>query len=141
MSMSLEILRSKIHQAWVTGTNPDYIGSIAIDQELMDLADIGPHEKVLVCNITNGARYETYALPAPRNSGIVSVQGASARLAEKGDCLIILAFGITDTYQEPRQIMVDRNNKIDPAYIPMKAPMKANLENTRNGRQIPGTGN
>ena len=111
--MSREILRSKIHRAWITETNLDYVGSIAIDEALMELVDIWPHEKVLVCNVTNGACYETYVLPAERNSGIVSVQGASARLAERGDCLIILAFGITDTYQEPRQIMVDRNNKFD----------------------------
>ena len=62
--MSIEILRSKIHRAWVTETNLDYVGSIAIDEALMEMVDIWLHEKVLVCNVTNGARYETYVIPA-----------------------------------------------------------------------------
>ena len=105
------VLRSKIHRAYVTGTNPDYIGSIAIDRALMEKADLWDYEKVLVCNVTNGNRWETYVLPGDQNSGTVSVQGAGARLCEKGDCLIILAFEVTEEPVEPRMILVDQDNR------------------------------
>ncbi len=105
------MLKSKIHRAYVTYTNPDYIGSIALDRALMDKADLLEYEKVLVCDVTNGNRWETYVLPEDENSGVVSVQGAGARLCEVGDCLIILAFDVTDEPVEPKMILVDQNNK------------------------------
>ncbi len=78
--------------AWVTGANPDYIGSVLIDAALMDKVDMWQYEKVLLCNATNGQRWETYALPGKWSSGEVSVQEAGARLCQEGDCLIILMF-------------------------------------------------
>lgn len=105
------VLRSKIHRAWVTGANPDYIGSVIIDQALLDRVDMWEHEKVLICNVTNGQRWETYALPGEWGSGEVSVQGAGARLCMEGDCLIILSFEATDVPIDPKMILVDRNNK------------------------------
>ena len=84
------VLRSKIHRAWVTDANPDYVGSILIDQDLMDKIDLWNFEKVLVCDVTNGNRFETYAIAGERGSGVCSVQGAAARLSSKGNCLIIL---------------------------------------------------
>ncbi len=104
------ILRSKIHRAWVTDNNPDYVGSVIIDRDLMEKSDILEFEKVLICNVNNGERWETYALPGPRGSGEVSVQGAGARLCMKGDCLIILAFETTDDPVEPKMILVDQDN-------------------------------
>ena len=105
------ILKSKIHRAYVTNTDPNYIGSVAIDRALMEKADLWEYEKVLVCNVTNGNRWETYVLAGDYNSGTMSVQGAGARLCEKGDCLIILAFEVTDHPVEPRMILVDQDNK------------------------------
>ncbi len=77
-----EILKSKIHRAYITGTNPDYIGSIIIDKNLMEKANIIPFEKVLVCDVTNGKRWETYAIEG--DSGKIEVQGAVANLCKKG---------------------------------------------------------
>ncbi len=105
------LLKSKIHRAFVTDANPDYVGSILIDEELMDRTDIWNFEKVLVCDVTNGNRFETYAIPGERGSGIVAVQGAAARLVDNGDCIIIMAFDLTDEPIEPKMILVDDTNK------------------------------
>ncbi len=105
------LLSSKIHRAYVTHTNADYIGSVAIDRALMEKADLWEYEKVLLCDVTNGARWETYVLPAEPASGTISVQGAGARLCEKGDCLIILAFQSSDEPIEPKMILVDGDNR------------------------------
>ncbi len=104
------LLKSKIHRAFVTDANPDYVGSILIDEELMDRTDIWNFEKVLVCDVTNGNRFETYAIPGERGSGIVAVQGAAARLVNNGDCIIIMAFDLTDEPIEPKMILVDDKN-------------------------------
>jgi len=104
------LLKSKIHRAFVSDANPDYVGSILIDEELMDRADIWNFEKVLVCDVTNGSRFETYAIPGERGSGVVAVQGAAARLVENGDCIIIMAFDLTDEPVEPKMILVDDEN-------------------------------
>jgi aspartate 1-decarboxylase len=89
--MFLKVLRAKIHRATVTESRPDYVGSIAIDEALLEASGIRPNEFVLVGNLANGARFETYAILAPRGSGTVAVNGAAARLARPGDLLIILA--------------------------------------------------
>jgi len=105
------LLKSKIHRAFVTDANPDYVGSILIDEELMDRTDIWNFEKVLVCDVTNGNRFETYAIPGERGSGIVAVQWAAARLVDNGDCIIIMAFDLADEPIEPKMILVDDTNK------------------------------
>lgn len=105
------VLRSKIHRAYVTDNNPDYVGSVILDRELMDKVDLWDYEKVLICNVTNGNRWETYALPGKRGSGEVSVQGAGAKLCAKGDCLIILSFEASDRPIEPKMILVDKENR------------------------------
>src|SRR5262245_23660445 len=94
--MLIKVLKSKIHRATVTGLDPEYEGSITIDTVLMDAAGLLPHESVHVWNIRNGGRLETYALPGPRNSGEVSLNGAAARSAEPGDLIIIAAFAWTE---------------------------------------------
>ncbi len=106
-----EVLRSKIHRAWVTGANADYIGSVIIDQALMDKVDLWEYEKVLICDVDNGNRWETYVLPGEAGSGTISVQGAGAKLCEKGDCLIILSFEVSPDPIEPKMILVDENNR------------------------------
>ena len=105
------LLRSKIHRAWVTDANPDYVGSILIDEELMERVDLWEYEKVLVCDVTNGNRFETYAIAGDRGSGVMSVQGAAARLSAKGNCLIIMAFEESDTPADPKMILVDEQNR------------------------------
>jgi aspartate 1-decarboxylase len=105
------LLRSKIHRAYITSTDADYIGSIIIDRDLMDRADLWDYEKVLICDVTNGERWETYVLPGDRGSGRVSVQGAGAKLCGVGDCVIILSFDVSDRPVEPKMILVDRDNR------------------------------
>lgn len=105
------LMRSKIHRATVTNCDEDYIGSIVIDQNLMDRSDLWENEKVLVCDIDNGNRFETYAISGARGSGIISVQGAAAKLTNPGNKVIIMAFEVTDKPVDPRAILVNRNNE------------------------------
>lgn len=105
------VLRSKIHRAWVTDANPDYVGSILIDEDLMDKIDLWNFEKVLVCDVTNGNRFETYAIAGERGSGVCSVQGAAARLSSKGNCLIIMSFEVSEEPIDPQMILVDEKNR------------------------------
>lgn len=105
------ICKSKIHHATVTEANVQYIGSIAVDSDLLERVDILPGEKVAVWNVTNGERVETYALPAPAGSGSIIVNGAAARRFQSGDCVIIVAFVLTDEVINPRMILVDGQNR------------------------------
>jgi aspartate 1-decarboxylase len=105
------ICKSKIHHAVVTEANVQYVGSIAVDAELLERADILPGEKVCVWNVTNGERVETYALPAPSGRGDVIVNGAAARRFQPGDTVIIVAFVLTDEPVSPRMLLVDRRNR------------------------------
>ena len=106
-----EVLRSKIHRAWVTEANPDYVGSIVIDEGLMEKVDMWDFEKVLVCDVTNGNRFETYVIPGERGKGDIAVQGAAARLTAEGNCLIIMSFEVTETPIDPQMILVDQENQ------------------------------
>ena len=91
--MLLTLLKSKLHRATVTDSDLHYEGSIAIDVALLEKAEILPHEQVDVLNINNGHRFTTYAIEAPRGSRTIGVRGAAARLAQKGDQVIICAYG------------------------------------------------
>jgi len=86
------MLKSKIHRARITQVNLDYEGSITIDKSLMEASDILPYERVEVLNINNGARFSTYAIEGEANSGVIGINGAAARLAAKGDIVIILSY-------------------------------------------------
>jgi aspartate 1-decarboxylase len=105
------VLRGKIHRAVVTQADPDYIGSITIDQDLLDDADIWPGEKVLISDVNNGARFETYTVSGNAGSGVICVNGAAARLVRLGDKIIIMAFELTDHPIEPRIVLVDDHNR------------------------------
>ena len=107
------LLKSKIHRAHVTDSNIDYEGSISIDEELMQMADIHKYEKVSVWNVSNGSRFETYALPAEKGSGKIIVNGAAAKLASTGDIVIIASFAIAEDEKpfKPAIIYVDELNK------------------------------
>jgi aspartate 1-decarboxylase len=92
--MLASMLKSKLHHATVTAVEPDYEGSLMIDVSLMEAVKIRPYEKVLVANLRNGERFETYAIPGPRNSGVICLNGAAALLGATGDRLIILTFAL-----------------------------------------------
>ena len=106
-----EVLRSKIHRAWVTEANPDYVGSIVIDEALMEKVDMWEFEKVLVCDVDNGNRFETYVIPGVRGRGEIAVQGAAARLTAEGHCLIIMSFEVSEAPIDPKMILVDQDNR------------------------------
>ncbi|WP_025742790.1 aspartate 1-decarboxylase [Aquimarina pacifica] len=94
--MLVHVVKSKIHRVKVTGADLNYIGSITIDQDLMDAANIIEGEKVQIVNNNNGERLETYAIPGPRNSGEITLNGAAARKVAKGDILILITYAMMD---------------------------------------------
>jgi aspartate 1-decarboxylase len=110
------MLKSKIHRATVTEANLNYVGSITIDQDLMDAADIIANEKVTIVNNNNGERFETYVIEGPRGSGTVCLNGAAARLAMRGDIVIILTYTILDNAEckdhQPTLVFVNERNEI-----------------------------
>ena len=106
-----QFLRAKIHRATITEADLDYMGSVTIDSELMERVDIAPYERVLIVDNTNGSRLETYAIPGPAGSGVLCINGAAAHLVNKGDVVILMAFGFGDKPEPPRQILVDEDNR------------------------------
>ncbi len=110
------MFRAKIHRATVTQADLDYVGSVTIDQDLLDAADILPHERVDIYNITNGNRLSTYALRGPRGSGVIGINGAAAHLVQPGDLVIIAAYGHFTEEEartlEPRVVLVDAGNRV-----------------------------
>jgi len=114
--MLLKVLKSKLHRARVTDAKLHYPGSIAIDSALMEAAGILPYESVLVADVDNGNRLETYVVPAPAGSGEVVILGAAAQLMEKGDIIIILGFALLTPEEaggfEPKVVVLDEDNRI-----------------------------
>ncbi len=112
--MLITILKSKIHRAVVTEAELNYVGSITVDEDLMDAAGIYEYEKVQVVNISNGSRIETYVIAGERKSGIICLNGAAARCAQKGDRVIIMAYAQTEPENivPPKVVFVDGENKI-----------------------------
>jgi aspartate 1-decarboxylase len=110
------MLKSKIHRATVTGANVDYEGSVAIDAALLDEAGVLPFEKVEIYNISNGNRFETYAITAARGSGTVCINGAAAHLARKGDIVIIASYVVLSDEEAQRHkpvlVYVDEFNGV-----------------------------
>ena len=105
------LLRSKIHNATVIEANVNYVGSITIDEDLIDRTGLWPGEKVLVVDNTNGARIETYVMVGERHSGMICMNGAAAHLIKEGDQIIIMGFELSDETIEPQTITVDETNK------------------------------
>ena len=114
--MQRTMCKGKIHRATVTQANLNYIGSITIDQDLLEAADIYPYEKVQVVNVTNGSRLETYAIAGARGSGVICLNGAAARLTAEGDIVIIINYGQFDEQEirslEPKVVFVDEQNRM-----------------------------
>jgi aspartate 1-decarboxylase len=114
--MIIELLKSKIHRAKVTQAELNYVGSITIDEDLMDAANIIANEKVQIVNNNNGARFETYVIKGERGSGILCLNGATARLAQVGDIVIIMSFTWMEMDEarkyEPVLVFPDADNKL-----------------------------
>ena len=114
--MQRTMCKGKIHRATVTQANLNYIGSITIDQDLLDAADIYPYEKVQVVNVNNGSRLETYTIAGARGSGVICLNGAAARLTAEGDLVIIMSYGQFDEQEirslEPHIVFVDAENRM-----------------------------
>jgi aspartate 1-decarboxylase len=114
--MIIEVLKSKIHRVKVTQAELNYVGSITIDEDLIDAANIIPNEKVQIVNNNNGARFETYVIRGERGSGIVCLNGAAARLAQVGDIVIIISYASMDMEEarkfEPVLVFPDTDNKL-----------------------------
>ncbi|MFT7230041.1 MAG: aspartate 1-decarboxylase [Bacteroidia bacterium] len=115
IDMLIEVLKSKIHRAKITQTELDYVGSITIDLDLMDAANLIEGEKVLVVNNNNGERLETYVIAGDRGSGMVCLNGAAARKAAKGDIVIVISFASMEFEEAkkftPYLVFPDKNNK------------------------------
>lgn len=105
------LLRSKIHKATVTGADVSYVGSITIDEDLMEKAGLWAGEKVQVVSNTSGARLETYTIAGERGSGIIQINGAASHLIKAGEEIIILGYELTDSLIAAKSILVDGQNK------------------------------
>ena len=121
------MLKSKIHRATVTHADLHYVGSVTVDEDLMDAADLLAGERVAIVDVTNGARLETYVIPGARGSGVVGINGAAAHLVAPGDLVILIAYATMDENESrhylPRVVFVDADNRIahqgrDPAHAP-----------------------
>lgn len=114
--MFVTLMKSKIHRARVTEANLNYVGSITIDEDLMDAADIFKNEKVQIVDNNNGNRFETYVIPGRRGSGMVCLNGAAARLVYPGDIIIIITYGMFDRNEaadfNPKIVFVDDENRV-----------------------------
>ncbi|MGN7455760.1 aspartate 1-decarboxylase [Paenibacillus pasadenensis] len=113
--MQRTMMKSKLHRATVTEANLNYVGSITIDEDLMEAADLWANEKVQIVNNNNGARLETYVIPGPRASGVICLNGAAARLVQPGDKIIIISYASMEeaearTYR-PRVVILNEDNR------------------------------
>ncbi|MBG0814512.1 aspartate 1-decarboxylase [Planomonospora sp. ID82291] len=131
------MLTSKIHRATVTQADLHYVGSVTVDEDLLDAAGLLPGEQVHIVDIDNGARLVTYTIAGPRGSGVIGVNGAAARLVHEGDLVIIIAYGQMEDAEartfRPRVVHVDRGNRVidlgdDPAEpVPGSAGLRGDL--------------
>jgi aspartate 1-decarboxylase len=143
-TMRRAMFKSKIHRATVTDTNVDYEGSLTVDADLLDAADILPFEQIHVWDVTNGARLITYALEGERGSGTVQVNGGGAHLIKTGDLVIIATFTELTTKRarkhEPRVVLVDEQNRVTtlatPATAPITPPMGTVPRRSRTRRLV-----
>lgn len=110
------MMKAKIHRARVTEADLNYVGSVTIDQAILETVDILPHEKVQIVNNNNGARLETYVIPGERDSGVICLNGAAARLVQKDDIVIIVSYAMLDTNElrtfKPKIALMDESNKV-----------------------------
>ncbi|EIT86619.1 aspartate alpha-decarboxylase [Fictibacillus macauensis ZFHKF-1] len=110
------LMKGKIHRAVVTESNLNYVGSITIDEAILDAVDMVPNEKVQIVNNNNGARFETYIIPGERGSGVMCLNGAAARLVQEGDVIIVISYAMMTEQEmathQPKVAIMDENNHI-----------------------------
>src|SRR6195952_3687350 len=110
------MLKSKIHRATVTQADLHYVGSVTVDEDLMDAADLLPGEQVAIVDINNGARLETYVIPGQRGTGVIGINGAAARLVTPGDLVILISYAVLDDAEArryvPKVVFVDAGNAV-----------------------------
>ena len=114
--MLRHLMKSKIHRATITSADLHYEGSLTVDEELLDAADLTTYEEVQVVNVNNGARFSTYVIPGPRGSGVIQLNGAAARQGLPGDLVIVMAYGVYSEEEAERHapsvVFVDSKNRI-----------------------------
>ena len=114
--MQRHMLKSKIHRATITAAELHYEGSLTVDEELLDAADLVPYEQVQIANVSNGERFSTYVIAGPRGSGVMQLNGAAARLGMPGDLVIVMSYGAVSEAEleqhTPRVVFVDAQNRI-----------------------------
>jgi len=127
------MMKSKIHRATVTQADLHYVGSVTVDEDLLDASDILPGELVHIVDVTNGARLETYTIAGPRGSGVIGINGAAAHLVHPGDIVILIAYAQVEDAEarelQPSVVFVDADNKIvtlghDAAEVPADSGLK-----------------
>jgi aspartate 1-decarboxylase len=110
------MMKGKIHRATVTQADLHYVGSVTVDEDLLEAADLLPGEQVDIVDITNGARLTTYVIPGQRGSGVIGINGAAARLVQPGDLVILISYGLVDDAEargfQPRVVHVDAANRV-----------------------------
>lgn len=114
--MQRHLMKSKIHRATITSADLHYEGSLTVDEDLLDAADLVEFEEVQVVNVNNGARFSTYVIPGERGSGVLQLNGAAARLGLPGDLVIVISYGLYDEAEgaghRPRVVFVDERNRV-----------------------------
>lgn len=114
--MQRHLMKSKIHRATITSADLHYEGSLTVDEDLLDAADLATYEEIQIVNVNNGARFSTYTIPGPRGSGVIQLNGAAARLGMPGDLVIIISYGVYDDAEVERHVptvvFVDGKNRI-----------------------------
>jgi aspartate 1-decarboxylase len=123
--MLRHLMKSKIHRATITSADLHYEGSLTVDEDLLEAADLVTYEEVQVVNVNNGARFSTYVIPGPRGSGVVQLNGAAARLGQPGDLAILISYGVYSDDEadrhSPQVVFVDQKNRI------VRPPLRAEL--------------
>jgi aspartate 1-decarboxylase len=142
--MMRTMLKSKIHRATVTQADLHYVGSVTIDEDLLDAADLLPGEQVAIVDITNGARLETYAIPGERGSGVIGINGAAAHLVHPGDLVIMISYGVMDETEAkshlPKVVHVDAANRIVDLGADPSAPVPGAEDHRRSPLATSSTG-
>jgi aspartate 1-decarboxylase len=114
--MQRHLMKSKIHRATITSADLHYEGSLTVDEDLLDAADLVEYEEIQVVNVNNGQRFSTYVIPGPRGSGVIQLNGAAARLGMPGDLVILISYAVFDQKEaerhNPRVVFVDAQNRI-----------------------------
>src|SRR5437868_726882 len=135
------MLKSKIHRATVTQADLHYVGSVTIDEDLLDAADLLPGEQVAIVDITNGARLETYVIPGERGTGVIGINGAAAHLVHPGDLVIMISYGLMDVTESkshiPRVVHVDGANRIVELGGDPSSPVPGAVDQRRSDCGVP----